>query len=62
MRIWVSNSTRVNEMFKSLGCSSSQATQHGVDEEGVTTTQERRWRLRLPLSFPSQRKRGPPRR
>ena len=53
---------RVNEICKSLGCSSSQSTQHGVGEEGVVTHQERRWRLRLPLSFPNQRKRAPARR
>lgn len=53
---------RVNEICKSLGCSSSQSTQHGVDEEGIVSHQERRWRLRLPLSFPNQRKRAPARR
>lgn len=55
--------TRLNDMFKSLGCSSAQSTKHSDDGSGgVATTQERRWRLRLPLSFPTQRKRGPPRR
>lgn len=53
---------RVNDICKSLGCSSSQSTQHGVGEEGVVSHQERRWRLRLPLSFPNQRKRAPARR
>ena len=53
---------RVNEICKSLGCSSSQSTQHGVDEEGIVSHQERRWRLRLPLSFPNKRKRAPARR
>jgi len=55
-------------MLKSLGCSSTQSTRRGVDEDGAITQQQqqqqqqRRWYLRLPLSFPSQRKRGPSRR
>lgn len=55
-------------MLKSLGCSSTQSTRRGVDEDRAITQQQqqqqqqRRWYLRLPLSFPSQRKRGPSRR
>lgn len=54
-------------MLKSLGCSSTQSTRRGVDEDGTIIQQQqqqqqRRWYLRLPLSFPSQRKRGPSRR
>lgn len=58
----VNCSPRVSEMFRSLGCTTAQATQHGVEEGVVVTQQVKRWRLKLPLAFPQQRKRGPPRR
>ena len=54
---------RVNEILRSLGCTSSQSTKHGVDGDGAASQQQqRKWHLRLPLSFPNQRKRGPARR
>lgn len=50
---------RVNDLFRSLGCSMSTTTQHGADEAGGTTTsKEKLWRLRLPLSFQNLRMRG----
>ncbi|WFD30882.1 DNA-directed RNA polymerase I subunit rpa49 [Malassezia sp. CBS 17886] len=54
--------SRVNDLYKSLGCSPAQSTQHSADGGDVTSRPEKRWRLKLPLSFPSQRRRGPARR
>lgn len=53
---------RVSELLRSLGCSSSQSTQHGVEDGNVVSQQVKQWRLKIPLSFPQQRKRGPARR
>lgn len=50
---------RVNELLRSLGCSSTQTTQYTAEGERETSHKERRWALKLPLSFPNLRRRGP---
>ncbi|PWN53433.1 RNA polymerase I associated factor, A49-like protein [Violaceomyces palustris] len=52
---------RVSDIFKSLGCTSADRVQHGIDDNSKEySRKEKRMILKLPLVFPKVSRGGPP--